>query len=1601
MQNFTLGKKGFSMLLFALILLIGSFSSYGQTCPTVNDPAQSFCNALSTVSDLQPQGATWYADENTNQPLPTDELLINGEDYYADSPDCTTPRGDRKVTVTITGPIAAPVVQDDFFTPCSGGGPYNVGDLKEAIDAEPAPSGYTLEVFTKRYIKGETPLNDTDGIQVGNYYVGYTDGSGCETRRKPVRFEPVDAPAPAAPSPQTVCEGTTVSELEAEGENLWYRTENSEPALADDYILQDGESYWATQIVPVDGPPCESAGRTEVRVTVEPAAFNESVQRFCESIGEGNNFRKPQVQDLSPQGGTFFADENSITPLDPSTELIEGQDYFYRDNGTDCSQDRIVVEFFETPNAGSTTNVPVCSNDEPFNLVDEINDSQLGPPQQTGRFSPELSTGTLIFDPSDYEPGSYNFRYIVEGNEDCPTDESRITVVVQAAPNAGEDTPLEFCQNEFQALVQQIFANPEQAEATFASLIGDAVDTDGNFADDDLETIANNYMAAVQANAFPFNAQSTYTVTNENGCTDSSLITLTVNQSPNAGENGSVEVSREDAPFNLIDELGSPQSGGTWTPGNPDGTFNPATGDSGIYTYKVTNEFECTDSATVTVTILEECPIVEETTQSFCESISDPNGNNPRRPRVNDLIPSGATWYATADSEEPLPGNTILTDGTTYYAGNSGGTCESRTPVLVNIDDSPNAGRTTNITVCGADEPFDLLDRYNPSILGPPDAGGTIIPALASGTTIFDPSVDTARQYTYRVESTNDACPDDTSRITVNITEPTNANAGENVEKSFCSNEGTIDLFTLIPDGVNSNGVFEGFENGQFDTSENIGDNEITYTVNDEEGCVVAGSATYFITVFEAPNAGPGADLDYCITEIQEMSQEEVLAIFNNLIPENITEGGEFSTSIDDLVIQFMANPIGGFSTTYKVSNENCTDSATYSITINDTETANAGSNVDDLVFCSTDEDVNLFEFLSNDAQQEGYFEELENGIFSPSTAGVGTFTFTFTVDSSSDCVTGTDSATYTVEVLKGPDAGENGSVTLSSSDERVNLFDSLNGSPEEGGLWSPGNSDGSFDPSQYEEGGFEFTYTVVSENECEASATVIVTISDDEIICPIVIDTEQAFCESIGEGNNSRLPRVSDLMPSNATWYATTNSDVALAANTVLINGEDYFAGNDDGTCTTRERVIVTLDDSPNAGRTTSITVCADDEPFDLLGRMNPSILGAPDAGGTFTPALASGTTIFDPSADAARQYVYTVQSTNAVCPDDESRITVNILQNMDANAGEDFTREFCITNEDVNLFELLSEDVTMTGKFEGYANGIFSPSTSGEGVFEITYNVGEDLPCVAGSATATITITVTDLPDAPTADANQSFCLVDGPTVGDIVVTGTNVVIYTDSDLTDEADATTTLVNGMSYYATSTRDGETCSSDAVEITVTISDPSAPSLQIEGNEFCRSDSPTVQDLINNFIGSGVLIYTSSTDGSVVVPSTALQNGATYYAASVNTTSGCESSERTAVIAKVEFCGIPEGFSPNGDGINDRFVIPDIAENFPNYTIEFFNRYGNVVYKGNASTPDWDGISNESGTLGNDVLPVGVYFYILNYNDGQTSPIQGKLYLSR
>ncbi|RBL91240.1 DUF7507 domain-containing protein [Chitinophaga flava] len=58
---------------------------------------------------------------------------------------------------------------------------------------------------------------------------------------------------------------------------------------------------------------------------------------------------------------------------------------------------------------------------------------------------------------------------------------------------------------------------------------------------------------------------------------------------------------------------------------------------------------------------------------------------------------------------------------------------------------------------------------------------------------------------------------------------------------------------------------------------------------------------------------------------------------------------------------------------------------------------------------------------------------------------------------------------------------------------------------------------------------------------------------------------------------------------------------------------------------------------------------------------------------------------------------------------------------------------------------------------------------------------------------------------------------------------------------------------------------------------------------------------------------------------------------------------------------------VPTAFTPNGDGINDKFIILGI-DKYPGSSLVIFNRWGNVVYRSNDYRNEWDGSQLHEGT---------------------------------
>jgi large repetitive protein len=110
------------------------------------------------------------------------------------------------------------------------------------------------------------------------------------------------------------------------------------------------------------------------------------------------------------------------------------------------------------------------------------------------------------------------------------------------------------------------------------------------------------------------------------------------------------------------------------------------------------------------------------------------------------------------------------------------------------------------------------------------------------------------------------------------------------------------------------------------------------------------------------------------------------------------------------------------------------------------------------------------------------------------------------------------------------------------------------------------------------------------------------------------------------------------------------------------------------------------------------------------------------------------------------------------------------------------------------------------------------------------------------------------------------------------------------------------------------------------------------------------------------------------------------------FPATVNLTvtngSGCSIQE--PYIVQTDFCQIPKGVSPNGDGKNDTFDLSGLNPKL----VQIFNRYGVKVFEGANYTNQWYGQTNDG-----DELPAATYFYVAELNSGETKT--GWVYLAR
>ncbi|MUP46631.1 gliding motility-associated C-terminal domain-containing protein [Gramella sp. BOM4] len=1716
MQNFTFRRKGINWFLFAFILFVGNLpAAQAQNCPTLDsgDEAQSFCY-LSRVSDLQANpngdGVRWYRTATSTVPIPSDEILQDGS-YFAgnNSGDCTS-RQEVTVTVDDLGPPSTTF--GNFYEPCeySSSDVTTVGELKTLV--VPSVAGYDINVYGQDDEFGTNELADSTVLVDGNsYFIGQDDpASSCQySSRIAVQYNPILATAPAAEAAQVYCEGATIADLEAQGINRWYSTATSNPFLDPSTPLMDGATYYASRIVNRTNsslPPCESQDRTPVTVTITegPDAGEDAIGTVCfpdvqatfPSNDAVRNFYLDLLEAGVPTNGTFSPSISAIvSQYQADSDGLGDFTVTYTIGEDDCqdSVDLTISVIEETPaNAGDFDDISdVCADDMMIDLTALTNNDSEA--TAGGTFSGAGVTGNQ-FDPSIGE-GDYEITYTVdETSAPCTTgsDSTTFTISVDEA-NAGSDISETLCSSDLE--------NPAEFVDEITALL-EGRDTDGTFSPDPAFVYAQ-YQNDLLSGSLPQTYGLTYTVT-DGSCTDEASIEITVNPSPDAGEDATVDLLPTDDPIDLFGELGgTPEEGGTWSPGA--GTFDPATDTPGTFTYTVSNGV-CEDSATVTVNVETntECEGAagDDNTGVVCENdvqATFPSNDEVRKYYLN-LLDSGVQRNGTFS---PSIANIIsqyqadedgLGDFTvTYTITTSEGCTDSANLTIRVIEEGPGeAGDFDDIAeVCSNEALIDLTDLTNNN--SDATIGGTF---SGEGVTDnnFDPSVGPG---TYTITySVDDSIPCVTSsdETTFTITVIEGVDAGEDATVNLLSTDDPIDLFDALGGTPEEGGTWSPGD-GTFDPATDAA-GAFTYTVSNG---TCEDSATVTVNVESTTECEGAAGDDntgvVCEDDVQTTfpSNDEVRKYYLNLLDNGVSRTGTFSPTIAQIINEFQndTDGLGDFTVTYTITTtDGCTDSTNLTIRVIEEGPGEAGDFDDIADVCSNEALIDLTDLTNNnsDATIGGTFsgEGVTDNNFDPS-IGPGTYTITYSVDDSLPCVTSSDETTFTINVIEGVDAGEDATVNLLSTDDPIDLFDALGGTPEEGGTWSPG--DGTFDPATDAAGAFTYT---VSNGTCEDSATVTVTITD----CVEGPANAGSFDDITNACSDGVAIDLSELANNDASatpggiftgegvtdnMFDPTSVDNGTYTITYTVDETTTCATGSDSTTFT-----ITVSDPLNVGTDTTSDVCELDvqELFPDNASVRNFYLDLLDEGvarnGTFNPSIQQVINAYQADEDGLGDFstVYTLTSEGGC--ESSVTLTASIFPADVIEIDQPGDQSLCLSDDAVNLSDYLVGGTLEGGSFAGYEDGTFDPSVVGEGTYDITYTVrregcsqgtttfsitvtdaayaGDDMEfdvCMnagiqdlylflsadadmdgeftydgeviadglmdpsafeageyevtytvtaindCGDDSATFTITVLEAADAPELN-DISFCAIQNPTGLDLISENATLTFYSDEDLTMMVTEEEALVAGTYYATTTPQDG--CESEAAAFTVTINDPGTPTIDDANPVFCEYDDATIADLNDAVDQTSNVTWYSSADGTESLSTgTPLQDGVTYYASLYDPETDCDSSARLAVSVTIEECPLlfPEGISPNGDGKNDVFDIENIEREYPNYTIEIYNRWGKVVYKGNANTPEWDGTATESGALGDDTLPVGVYFYLLDFNDGVTSPRRGKVYLSR
>ncbi|SDS30716.1 tandem-95 repeat protein [Christiangramia echinicola] len=928
---------------------------------------------------------------------------------------------------------------------------------------------------------------------------------------------------------------------------------------------------------------------------------------------------------------------------------------------------------------------------------------------------------------------------------------------------------------------------------------------------------------------------------------------------------------------------------------NPDQTitYTPNTNFNGIdtFTYKITDgEFD-SEFAVVTIDVgnTNDAPVANDdeievseggTTSSLVSketsvltNDSDIENNSLTASLVNDVSFGDLTLNEDGSFTYTHDGSENFSDEFTYIAndGFANSNIATVTITITEVNDAPVANNDTLSLEEGATETVDLADN-DTDIDGTLDlASIVIVSAPANGSLVdngdgtFDythnGSETTSDSFTYTIED-NDRAVSNIATVTITITEVNDAPVANNDTLSLEEGatetvdladndtdiDGTLDLASIVIVSAPANGSLVDNGDGTFDYTHNGSEttsDSFTYTIEDNDRAV-SNIATVTITITEV-NDAPVANND--TLSLEEGATETVDLADNDTDIDGTLDLASIVIVSAPANGSLVDNGDGTFDYTHNGS-ETTSDSFTYTIEDNDGAVSNIATvtititEVNDAPVANNDtlsleegatETVDL---ADNDTDIDGTLDLASIVIVSAPANGSlvdngdGTFdythngsettsdSFTYTIEDNDGAVSNIATVTITITEVNDAPVANNDTLSLEEgATETVDLADNdtdidgtldlasivIVSAPANGSLVD--NGDGTFD---YTHNGTEttsdsFTYTI-EDNDGAVSNIATVTITITEVNDAPVANNDTL---SLEEGATETVDLADNDTDIDGTLDLASIVIVSAPANGSLVdNGDGTFDYTHNGSETTSDSFTYTIEDNDGAVSNIATVTITITEVNDAPVANNDTL--SLEEGATETVDLADNDTDIDGTLDLASivivsapangslvdngdgtfdythngsettsdSFTYTIEDNDGAVSN-IATVTITITEVNDAPVANNDT--LSLEEGATETVDLADNDTDIDGTLDlasivivsAPANG--SLVDNGDGTFDYTHNGSETTSDSftytiedndgAVSNIATVTITITEVNDAPVAN-NDTLSLEEGAT-------------------------------------------------------------------------------------------------------------------------------------------------------------------------------------------------------------------------------------------